>query len=68
MGEVEASGDLEPGDEGDMAEQQAEDVVDLEFESGQMCIYQICIISIYLLLLSSLCLLSNIPIVCNYAF
>ena len=44
MGEVEASGDLDPGDEGDMAEQQAEDVVeDLEFESGQMFIYQICI-------------------------
>ena len=51
MGEVEASGDLEPGDEGDMAELQAEDVVDLEFESGQMFIYQICIISIYLLLI-----------------
>ena len=36
MGEVEASGDLDPGDEGDMAEQQAEELVDLEFESGQM--------------------------------
>merc|ERR1719150_2753885 len=36
MGEVEASGDLDPGDEGDMAEQQAEDVVDLEFESDDL--------------------------------
>ena len=38
MGEVEASGDLEAGDEGDMAEQQGEEVVGLEFESGQMLI------------------------------
>ena len=40
MGEVEASGDLEAGDEGGMAEQQGEEVVvGLEFESGQMLIY-----------------------------
>ena len=47
MGEVEASGDLEAGDEGDMAEQQGEEVVGLEFESGQLFIYQICILHIY---------------------
>ena len=39
MREVEASGDLEAGDEGHMAEQQGEEVVGLEFESGQMLIY-----------------------------
>ena len=40
MGEVEASGDLEAGDEGDMAEQQGEEeVVGLEFELGQLFIY-----------------------------